>query len=112
MIRVTVVNAQGVKGYGGGGGPGRDARLNGPKHLSLDPSGNVVIASDQNHCIRLYRVQEQTIHLLAGEPETAGDHVGKGPLDTELNRPHGARYDAQGRLWICDSWNHRVLCFA
>ena len=107
----TVVNTAGKRGYGGDDGPGGDAKLNGPKHLCLDPQGNVVIADDQNACIRLYRVKEKTIHLLAGMPGKPGNSVGTGPFDTQLNRPHGSRYDGQGRLWVCDSWNNRLLCF-
>lgn len=107
----TVVNPEGKKGYSGDGGSGLTAQLNGPKHLCLDPDGNVVISDDQNQCIRLYRPEDGTIHLLAGVPGKAGDKIGKGPLDTELNRPHGARYDKDGNLHVADSWNHRILKF-
>jgi len=107
----TLVNKAGTKGYSGDDGPGAEAQLNGPKHLCLDPNGDIVIADDQNQCIRLYKVKEGTIHLLAGMPGEKGDKVGEGKLDTKLNRPHGARYDAEGRLWVCDSWNNRILCF-
>ena len=107
----TVVNVSGKKGYRGDGGPGAKAQLFGPKHLCLNPDGDVVISDDQNHCIRLYKVKEKTIHLLAGQPPKSGATIGKGRLDTPLNRPHGSRYDAQGRLWVCDSFNDRILCF-
>jgi DNA-binding beta-propeller fold protein YncE len=107
----TVVNSSGKKGYGGDGGPAIDALLSGPKHLSLDPNGDIVIADDQNHCVRLYRLADQTIHLLAGMPEQAGKKYGNGRLDTQLQRPHGARYDKLGRLWVCDSWNNQLIRF-
>lgn len=107
----TVINRSGKKGYAGDGGPGVDARLSGPKHLSLDPAGNVVIADDQNHCVRIYDVTSGKIDLLAGIPGSAGTAIGDGRLDTQLQRPHGARYDRRGRLWVCDSWNNRLLCF-
>jgi DNA-binding beta-propeller fold protein YncE len=107
----TVVNASGKKGYGGDGGEGRMAMLNGPKHLSLDPDGNIVIADDGNHCIRLYKPADGTIHLLVGSPGTSGTKIGTGPLDTQLLRPHGARYDHEGHLYVADSFNHRVLKF-
>lgn len=107
----TLVNKSGKKGYSEDGGPGIDGMLNGPKHLSLDPNGDIVIADDQNACVRLYKIQEGTLHLLAGIPNKPGQKVGDGPLDTQLNRPHGTRYDPQGRLWVCDSWNNRILCF-
>ena len=30
-------------------------------------------------------------------------------LKTQLNRPHGVAITPDGTLWICDSWNDRVL---
>ncbi|MEM0968387.1 MAG: hypothetical protein AAGJ31_03470, partial [Verrucomicrobiota bacterium] len=91
---------------------GGEAKLHGPKHLSLHPEGDIVIVDDVNHCVRLYKVEDGTIHLLAGCPEKPGSSIGAGRLDTEFNRPHGARYDAEGRLWVCDSFNDRLLRFS
>lgn len=108
-VIVTVVNKAGKKGYRGDGGLGAEARLNGPKHLCVDPAGNIVITDDNNHCIRVYKPSDGTIHLLAGVPEKGGSKIGKGRLDTELNRPHGARYDRVGNLYVADSFNHRIL---
>lgn len=99
----TLVNTSGTKGFSGDNGPGITARLNGPKHLSLDPEGNIVISDDNNHAIRLYKPKEKTIHLLAGTPPKSGKKT------NQLNRPHGARYDQAGNLWIADSFNHRLL---
>ena len=107
----TLVNTAGKKGYSGDNGPGIKAKLNGPKHLALDPNGNIVISDDVNHCIRLYKVKEKTIHLLAGVPKKSGKTLGDTPLTTQINRSHGARYDSKGGLWIADSMNHRLIHF-
>lgn len=108
----TIVSTSGKKGYSGDGGPAVEAKINGPKHLCLDQNGNLIITDDVNHCIRLYDPETGKIHLIAGVPEKAGTKIGNGPLETQLNRPHGARIDAEGRLWIADSMNHRVLRFS
>ncbi|YCM46585.1 hypothetical protein V2O64_11200 [Verrucomicrobiaceae bacterium 227] len=107
----TLVNTSGKKGHSGDKGPGTAALLNGPKHLALDPDGNIVISDDNNHALRLYKVQEKTLHLLAGTPPRSGKTLGKTPATTAINRPHGARYDAKGGLWVVDSFNHRLLHF-
>ena len=99
------------RGYSGNGGPATDAQINGPKHLCLDGAGNLIITDDVNHCIRLYSPTTGKIHLIAGVPENAGTQTSSDPLKTQLNRPHGARLDAQGRLWVADSMNQRVLRF-
>lgn len=107
----TLVNKTGKKGHSGDDGPGASALLNGPKHLALDPVGNIVISDDNNHALRLYKVKEKTIHLLAGTPPRAGKTLGESPTTTAINRPHGARYDGKGGFWIADSFNNRLLHF-
>ncbi len=99
----TVVNLSGKKGSYGDEGPAVKAQLNGPKHLALDPGGNLVISDDNNQTIRLYKPKAKTLHLLYGTPGK------KGNKPSQLNRPHGARYSPDGALWIADSFNHRLI---
>ena len=105
----TVVNAAGKGGYGGDGGPGRDALLAGPKYVAFDRAGRVLIADTENHCIRRYDPATGTIELVAGMPPGGGATVGKDLLSTQLLRPHGCCLDPEGRLVIADSDNDRII---
>jgi sugar lactone lactonase YvrE len=105
----TVVNASGKGGYGGDGGPGRDALLAGPKYVSLDRRGRVLIADTENHCIRRYDPATGTVSLVAGTPPRGGAAVGATLLETQLKRPHGCCLSPAGRLVIADSDNDRIL---
>lgn len=105
----TIVNASGQKGYSGDGGPGRDATMNGPKYLALDTAGNVLICDTENHCVRRWSPVTGKIELLAGKPPKAGVAVGTTWLETELKRPHGVRLGPDGKLYIADTYNNRVL---
>ena len=105
----TVVNASGKGGYGGDGGPGRDALLAGPKYVALDRDGRVLIADTENHCIRRYDPAVGTIELVAGTPPRGGAAVGADLLSTQLLRPHGCCLDPEGRLVIADSDNDRII---
>jgi len=105
----TVVNASGKAGYGGDGGPGRDALLAGPKYVALDREGRVLIADTENHCIRRYDPRTGRIVLIAGLPRQAGATVGGNLLATKLARPHGCCIGPDGRLFIADSDNDRIL---
>jgi sugar lactone lactonase YvrE len=107
-VRV-VVNASGKAGYEGDGGPAVAARLAGPKYVSLDRQGCVLIADTENHCIRRYDPVAGTIDLVAGMPPRGGADVGADLLATQLLRPHGCCIDPQGRLVIADSGNDRVI---
>ncbi len=96
--RIFTLAGSGKKGTRDG--PARKAQFSGPKHLCLDSQGKVIIADDNNHLIRLYDPKSKTVSTLLG-----GDALPK----AKLNRPHGVAVAPDGALWICDSWNNRVL---
>ena len=105
----TVVNAAGKAGYGGDGGPGREALLAGPKYVALDRAGRVLIADTENHCIRRYDPASETITTVAGVPTKAGPAIGADLRSTQLARPHGCAIAPDGRLVIADSDNDRIV---
>ena len=105
----TVVNAAGKAGYGGDDGPGREALLAGPKYVSLDRAGRVLIADTENHCIRRYDPASETITTVAGVPTKAGAAIGADLRSTQLARPHGCAIALDGRLVIADSDNDRIV---
>jgi sugar lactone lactonase YvrE len=105
----TVVNVAGRSGYGGDGAAGRDALLAGPKYVSLDRAGRVLIADTENHCIRRYDPATGTITTVAGIPTKMAASVGRDLRSTHLARPHGCTIAPDGRLVIADSDNDRIL---
>ncbi len=105
----TIVNASGKKGYSGDGGPGRDATMNGPKYVAMDAAGNVLICDTENHCVRRWSPATEKIELIAGKPPKTGTAIGATWLETELKRPHGVRLGPNGKLYIADTYNNRVL---
>jgi DNA-binding beta-propeller fold protein YncE len=108
--RIRTVAGDGEAGFSGDGGPARTARLNGPKHISVDQSGGVLIADTENHVIRRYSPKEGTIVRVAGTGTRGNGGVGGPATSCALDRPHGAVTDARtGALYISDSENHRVL---
>ncbi|MFM7041770.1 MAG: hypothetical protein ACKO35_06240, partial [Planctomycetaceae bacterium] len=93
----------------GDGGPGREARLAGPKYVDLDRAGRVLVADTENHCIRRYDPRTGMIVTIAGTPPRPGATIGADLLSTGLKRPHGCRIDPSGRLVIADSDNDRIV---
>ena len=81
-------------------GPGLKATFSGPKHLCMDGEGKIIIADDNNHLIRLYDPKTKKVSTILG---------GKAQPRTKLNRPHGVAIAPDGALWVCDSWNDRVV---
>jgi streptogramin lyase len=105
----TVVNQSGKAGAQGDGGTAVQAQLNGPKYLALDPAGGLLIVDTENHAIRRFDPSAGTLTTVAGLLGKPGHAVGKLLTQTELKRPHGIRIDRQGRWWIADSENDRII---
>ncbi|MEP7272682.1 MAG: hypothetical protein ABI882_14355 [Acidobacteriota bacterium] len=83
--------------------------LNGPKHLCVDRTDNVIIADTENHIIRVFRPKDGTTVNLVGTGEAGSLIVSDDPLKTQLNRPHGVMVHPSGALYVSDSGNNRVL---
>jgi streptogramin lyase len=97
----------GRSGYGGDGGPAREAMLSGPKGVAVSAGGDVWFADPESHTLRVYRSQRKVIETVVGNGER-GDGPDGAALECRLDRPHGVFVSREGRLFIGDSNNHRV----
>lgn len=107
--RIRTVAGTGEQGSSGDGGAALKAKLNGPKHLCIDPNGNVLIADTENHRIRVYRPSDGTIWNVAGTGVKGKEGLGGPAIEAELNLPHGVTIGPRGVVFICDSGNSRIL---
>jgi DNA-binding beta-propeller fold protein YncE len=101
-----------VVGRGSASAKPNDARpisLLGPKHLCVDADENVLIADSDHHAIRKYLPRENRLVNFAGSGKRGAAGSGGPALDVELDQPHGVAIDQAGTVYICDSYNHRVL---
>jgi DNA-binding beta-propeller fold protein YncE len=106
--RLVLVAGTGESGDQGDDGPAIEAKLNGPKGISVSKDGkSVYLADTENHVIRRIDVANGTIHHVVG---TGQKHDGPdGPAsECSLARPHGVFLDSDGTLYIGDSENHRI----
>ena len=106
--KVTVVVNKAGKPGPASDGPAATATMLGPKYITMDAKGNVLILDTENHCLRLFDPAKQTIRTIAGNGKK-GSAVGADWASTQLNRPHGARIGPDGRLYITDTENNRIL---
>ena len=106
--KVTVVVNKAGKPGPATDGPAAAATMRGPKYVTMDARGNVLILDTENHCLRLFDPAKQTIRTIAGNGKK-GSAVGTDWASTQLNRPHGARIGPDGRLYITDTENNRIL---
>lgn len=97
----------GKSGYGGDGGPAREALLSGPKGVAVGPDGNVYFADTESHTVRVYVPSEGVVRTVVGNGQK-GDGPDGAPLQCRMDRLHGVYVSPDGVLYIGDSNNHRV----
>ncbi len=107
--KIRTVVGTGQAGASGDGGSAKLATLNGPKDLTIDRDGSVLIADTENHLIRQYRPSDGTIVRVAGTGKKGTRGLGGAPRAAELNQPHGVTVDRQGSILVSDSSNHRIV---
>jgi DNA-binding beta-propeller fold protein YncE len=105
--RLERVAGTGRQGFGGNGGPAKEATLSGPKGISVGPDGNVYLADTESHSVRMIDVKRGTIELVAGTGEK-GDGPDGDALKCRFSRPHGIFVDKDGSVVVGDSENHRL----
>lgn len=86
--------------------------LAGPKHLCIDPRGDVIIADTDHHRIVKYLPgadSARNLVVLAGTGKKGSSGAGGAALGVALNEPHGVAIGPEGMLYIVDSLNDRVF---
>jgi NHL repeat-containing protein len=119
---IYTVAGTGIGGFAGEGGPATSAVLNGPRRVTLDGAGNMLIADRGNNRIRMVAAASGTFY---GQAMTAGNIytiAGNGTLGfagdggpataAELAGPDQTAVDGAGNLVIADTGNNRVRVVA
>ena len=104
---ITTVAGTGARGYGGDGGPARDAVFDAPKEFALDPGGDILIVDTENHALRRISAANRIVETIAGGRQ-GGEGDGGQATAAALDRPHGAAVAADGSIYIGDTNNHRI----
>jgi DNA-binding beta-propeller fold protein YncE len=108
--RIRTVAGTGKAGFSGDGGPALAARLNGPKHVSVDSDDSVLIVDTENHAVRRYTPKDGRITRLVGTGTAGTAGIGGPANECQLDRPHGVQVHPGTRaIYVSDSENHRVI---
>lgn len=104
---ITVLAGTGASGSTGDGGLATSARLNAPKGVTLDSSGNVYIADTNNHRIRKIDTSGN-ISTFAGTGTSGSTGDGAAATAARLNFPQSVAFDSSGNLYIADTSNQKI----
>jgi DNA-binding beta-propeller fold protein YncE len=72
-----------------------------PRHLALDPAGNVLVADRNHHRIQVFTSAGQPLASIGGEGRALG----------QLSFPYAAAIDEIGRLYVADAGNDRIQVY-
>lgn len=101
-------------GYSGDGGLANDAQFNWPQDLEIGPDNNLYIADRGNNVIRMIDLNTNIVTTVVGDGTVCDTSQQACPdravaSAMQLNQPQGIEFDAQGNLYVVDSYNNRVL---
>lgn len=104
---ITTIAGTGAVGYNGDGVAATIARLNGPAGVTLDQSGNIVIADFLNNRVRKIDANG-FISTIAGTGSAGynGDNISA--TSAHLFSPESPIYDKNGNLYFTDGNNNRI----
>jgi hypothetical protein len=106
---ITTIAGSGTYGFAGDGGPAQSAQLARPSDVALDGAGNLYIADQSNHCIRVVDHATGIISRYAGTGQEDWNPVDGVPaIDAALSRPTTLRFDSLGNLLFNDQGTGRV----
>ena len=95
-------------GFGGDGGPAKNATLNHAQAAASDAEGNLYIADTINHRIRRVDASTGLISTIAGNGVNGFSGDGGPAIDAEISFPVGIAVDGSGRVYFADENNNRI----
>ena len=101
----TVITLAGGSSSGSTNGVGTAALFRFPYGVAVDNLGNVIVADEQNHKIRLIYPNRTVITLAGGSSSGFNNGVGTAAL---FNQPYSVAVDTSGNVIVADYNNHKI----
>jgi sugar lactone lactonase YvrE len=105
---ITTVAGNGEPGHNGDNRAASSASLFAPTTLTMDKQGNLYVADTRNHRVRRVDVSTAIISTVAGNGTDFPFRDDVRATETSLHFPHGVALDADGNIYIADTFNNRI----
>lgn len=105
---ITTVVGNGAPAYAGDGGDPLLASLDHPADIEFGPDGRLYIADAGNNAVRAVNFANNRIVTVAGTGVAGFSGDGGPAKSARLDNPQGIGFDADGQLYIADTFNHRI----
>lgn len=107
-ITLMAGRGTGQGGFFGDGGQATEAVLNAPMGVAIDSAGNIFVADTGNNRIRRVDAITGIITTVAGFGGGGYNGDNKPATSASLNQPQRVAVDADGNLYIADTYNYRI----
>ena len=104
---ITTVAGNGSGWFSGDGGQATSAAIGTPQGVTLDAAGNLFIADQNWHRIRMVNTSG-VITTVAGNGSGGFSGDGGPATSASLNNPFGVAVDSTGNVFIAEKGNHRI----
>ncbi len=108
---IQTVAGTGQTKWGDDDGPGVSATLNEPVALAIHGT-QLYIADQSNNRVRMLDLETQIITTVAGTGDSGYNGDGMPATDAGLAGPSGLALDAEGNLYVADTFNGRIRMIA
>ncbi|MCE2717020.1 MAG: hypothetical protein LW696_07085 [Alphaproteobacteria bacterium] len=115
---ISTIVGTGSTTYIGDGGLATNAALNAPTNFCVDNTGNIYIADQNNHRIRMVwnaasngTYTQGNIYTVAGIGSATYNGDGILATSAAVNSPGGVFVDNSNRIYVADCQNHRIRMF-
>ncbi len=105
---ITTAAGSGVLGFSGDGGPATLAQFNDIDGVEADIQGDIFIADTGNNRIREVDGASGIVKTIAGNGTAVFSGDGSPATSASLRYPSGVSLDAQGNVYIADTYNNRI----
>jgi sugar lactone lactonase YvrE len=105
---IDTVAGTGRKGFSGDGGPAKKAQMGFPTAVAVDSHGNVYIADELNHRVRMVNAAG-IITTIAGTGETRRQNKDVKARKTNLVSAYGIAVDHQDNLYILSRGHAKIF---
>jgi sugar lactone lactonase YvrE len=114
---IDTIAGTGESGYSGDGGAASEATFNRPAELEFGLDGRLYVADSHNNAIRAIDLDSGVVETVAGNGQPCpnpsfcfrDDDIGGDALDLQFSWPYGLGFDADGNLYVADTFNSRIV---
>jgi uncharacterized protein (TIGR03663 family) len=94
-------------------------QFNHPRGVAVGPEGNIYVVDSDNHRVQVFDADGAFLREWGSQcnlavEQSCTDLDGDGPMsygDGQFQEPWGIAVDDDGRVYVADTWNHRVQVF-